>query len=197
MVLIPWVLNSPTEHLSQDEKKSKHLWGISAHYFSPLSFTVAIPLFFLLNQDYSPWWYNFKTKICLISRPIFHHVFSISNFKTSLGCYLRQLENLGSWHESGTNLFFSTSEKSYLYYFTSRVKMKEYLLVTSVLLFLISLITFSPEGQLGFMEHCTKQTLTAWVIFYCLKRRHASNIVQVYDALFLRDKYFTQFATCV
>lgn len=157
-----------------------------AHYFSPLSFLVAI-LFFLLNQDYSPWWCNSNSKICLISRPISHDVFSISHFKAPARGYLRQLDILGSWHEKGTNLFFSIFEKSYPYYFTNGVKIKEYLLVTFVLLSFISLITLPPKDQLGFIEHYTEQTLTAWVNFYYLKRMHASNIVQIYDALFLKD----------
>lgn len=75
--------------------------------------------------------------------------------------------------------------------------MKEYLLARSVLLSFISLITFPPKDQLGIIKHCIKQTLTAWVIFYYLKRMHASNTVQVYDALFLSDKYSAKFATCV
>lgn len=65
--------------------------------------------------------------------------------------------------------------------------MKEHLLATSVLLSFISLITFPPKDQLGFIEHHAKQTQTAWVNFYYLKRMHASNTVQVYDALFLRE----------
>lgn len=92
--------------------------------------------FFLLYQDYSTWWYNIRIKIWLISyRLIFHDIFSTSHFKTSVGGYLRRLENLGSWHELGTNLFFCASETSYPYYFTNRVKMKKHLLATSVLLF--------------------------------------------------------------
>lgn len=65
--------------------------------------------------------------------------------------------------------------------------MKEYLLATSVLLSFISLITFPPKDQLGFIEHYIKETLIARVCFYFLKRMHASNIVQVYDALFLKE----------
>lgn len=157
---------------------------ICALLFSPL-FSSSNP-FFLLNQDYSPWWCNSNSKICLISRPISHDVFSISHFKAPARGYLRQLDILGSWHEKGTNLF-SIFEKSYLYYFTNRVKMKEYLLATFVLSSFISLITLPPKDQLGFIEHYTEQTLTAWVNFYYLKRMHASNIVQIYDALFLKD----------
>lgn len=99
---------------------------ICALLFSPL-FSSSNP-FFLLNQDYSPWWCNSNSKICLISRSISHDVFSISHFKAPARGYLRQLDILGSWHEKGTNLFFSIFEKSYPYYFTNRVKMKEYLL---------------------------------------------------------------------
>lgn len=154
-------------------------FSTAAHHFSPLSFLVASRLFFLLNRDYSPWWCNFNSKICLISRPIFHNVFSNNHLKTSLGGHVRQLENLRSWHESGMNLFFSIFEKSYLNYITNRVKMKEYMLARSVLLSFTSLITFPPKDQLGIIKHCTKQTLTAWIIFYYSKRMHASNTVQV------------------
>lgn len=65
--------------------------------------------------------------------------------------------------------------------------MKEHLLATSALLSFISLITFPPKDQLGFIEHRTKQTQTAWVNFYYLKKMHTSNTVQVYDALFLKE----------
>lgn len=48
--------------------------------------------------------------------------------------------------------------------------MKEYLQSTSVLLSVISLITFPPKDQLGFIEDYTKQTLTAWINFLLFKK---------------------------
>lgn len=155
-----------------------------AHYFFSLSFLLATFFLTLSRLQHLV----IKSKIWLNSYTlIFHYVFSIRHFKTSVGGYLRQLENLGSWHELGTNLFFCVLEKSYPSYFTNKVKMKEHLLTTSALLSFISLITLPPEDQLGFIEHHTKQTQAAWVNFYYLKRKHASDIVQLYDALFLRE----------
>lgn len=136
----PMAITLPYRKRESAQKTSKQLsWGISArfaHYSpSPPPFPTSNP-FFLLYQDYSTWWYNIRIKIWLISyRLIFHDIFSTSHFKTSVGGYLRRLENLGSWHELGTNLFFCASETSYPYYFTNRVKMKKHLLATSVLLF--------------------------------------------------------------
>lgn len=65
--------------------------------------------------------------------------------------------------------------------------MKQHLLATSVLLSFISLITLPPEDQLGFTEDHTKQTQAAGVNFCDLRRKRASDIVQAYDALFLRE----------
>lgn len=105
-----------------------------------------------------------KSKIWLIPyRLIFHDVFSISHFETSVGGSLRQLENLGSWHELGTNLFFCVFER----YFTNRVKMKEHFLATSVLLSFISLIIFHPEDSWASQNFIiNKPRLPKWILLF-------------------------------